>query len=67
MAVVLHVVGGHGGVGDPVVHHRVHRHRHRVPGEHLQQAWNENRKEDDALMSSLIQAPSSIPPAAKKS
>ena len=35
VAIVLHIVGGHGGVRDPVVDHRVHRHRYRVPGEHL--------------------------------
>ena len=35
MAVVLDVVGGHGGVGDPVVDDGVHADRHGVPGKHL--------------------------------
>ena len=33
--VVLHVVGGHGGVGHPVVHHRVHGQGDRVSGQNL--------------------------------
>ncbi len=37
VAVVLHIVGGHRGVRDPVVHHSVHRHCYRVPGEDLVQ------------------------------
>ena len=32
---VLHVGDADGGVADPVVHHRVHRHRHAVLGQHL--------------------------------
>ena len=32
---VLHVGHGDGGVGHPVEHHRVHRHRHRVLGQDL--------------------------------
>ena len=32
---VLHVGHTHGGVTDPVVHHRVHRDRHTVLGQHL--------------------------------
>ena len=33
---VLHVGHAHGGVTDPVVNHRVHRHRDTVLGQHLQ-------------------------------
>ena len=33
---VLHVGHTHGGVADPVVDHRVHRHRHAVLGQDLQ-------------------------------
>ena len=32
---VLHVGHTHGGVADPVVDHRVHRHRHAVLGQNL--------------------------------
>ena len=32
---VLHVSHGYGGVGHPVVDHRVHGYRHGVPGQHL--------------------------------
>ena len=34
--VVLDVVGGHRGIGDPVVDDRVHAHRHRVPRQDLE-------------------------------
>ena len=37
MVGVLHVGDADGGVADPVVHHRVHRHRHAVLGQHLRQ------------------------------
>ena len=33
---VLHVGHAHGGITDPVVDHRVHRHRDTVLGQHLQ-------------------------------
>ena len=33
--VVLHVVGGHGGVGHPVVHHSIHGKGDRVSGQNL--------------------------------
>ena len=33
---ILHVGHGYGGVGDPVVHHSIHRHRHRVLGQDLE-------------------------------
>ena len=36
MVSVLHVGHTHGGVADPVVDHRVHRHRHAVLGQNLQ-------------------------------
>ena len=32
---VLHIGHGDGGVGHPIEHHRVHRHRHRVLGQDL--------------------------------
>ena len=32
---VLHVGDADGGIADPVVHHRVHRDRHTVLGQHL--------------------------------
>ena len=34
---VLHVGHTHSGVADPVVHHRVHRHRHAILRQNLQQ------------------------------
>ena len=34
--VVLDVVCGHGGVGDPVIDDGVHAHRHRVPRQNLE-------------------------------
>jgi hypothetical protein len=37
VAVVLHIVGGHGGVRDPVVDHGIHSHRYRIPGQDLEQ------------------------------
>ncbi len=36
LPVVLNVIGGHGGVGDSIVHDSVHRHRDWVTGEDLQ-------------------------------
>ena len=34
--VVLNIVCGHRGIGDPVVNDGVHAHRHRVPRENLE-------------------------------
>ena len=42
---VLHVGDADGGVADPVVHHRVHRDRDAVLGQHLEsRIWVSNKK-----------------------